>query len=150
MNEGGIRVPTIVTWPNKVKGNSQSDHPSTFYDFFATVSDIIGNPLTYKTDGISYLPTLIGKKQEPHDYLYWEFPSYGGQQAIRIDQWKGIKKELLKGPSNLHLYNLNDDPKELNDLADSHPQIINKMEVLMKKAHTKASIEKFNIPVLDE
>jgi arylsulfatase len=150
VNEGGIRVPTIVTWPNKVKGNSKSDHPSTFYDFFATVSDIIGNPLTYKTDGISYLPTLIGKKQETHNYLYWEFPSYGGQQAIRIDQWKGIKKELLKGPSNLHLYNLNDDPKELNDLADSHPQIINKMEVLMKKAHTKASIEKFNIPVLDE
>ena len=150
VNEGGIRVPTIVTWPNKVKGNSKSDHPSTFYDFFATVSDIIGNPLTYKTDGISYLPTLIGKKQETHDYLYWEFPSYGGQQAIRIDQWKGIKKELLKGPSNLHLYNLNDDPKELKDLADSYPQIINKMEVFMKQAHTKAFIEKFNIPVLDE
>ena len=150
VNEGGIRVPTIITWPNKIKSNSKSDHPSTFYDFFATVSDIIGQPLSTKTDGISYLPSLIGKKQIEHDYLYWEFPAYGGQQAIRIDQWKGIKKGLLKDPSDLHLYNLSDDPKELNNLANSYPEIVKKMEKFMKEAHTKASIEKFRIPILDK
>ncbi len=150
LNEGGIRVPTIVTWPKMINSGSKSDHPSTFYDFFATVSDIINKPLSNKTDGISYLPSLIGTKQIAHDYLYWEFPAYGGQQAIRIDQWKGIKKGLLKGSSNLHLYNLTDDPKELNNLADNYPDIVKKMERLLEEAHTKASIEKFRIPVLDE
>tara|TARA_S200000501_G_C20864988_1_gene761490 strand:- start:1134 stop:2654 length:1521 start_codon:yes stop_codon:yes gene_type:complete len=150
VNEGGIRVPTIVTWPSKIKGGTKSDHPSTFYDFFATVSDIIGKPMPNKTDGISYLPSLIGKKQIVHEYLYWEFPAYGGQQAIRINQWKGIKKNLLKGPSKLDLYNLKNDPKELNNIANKNPEIINRMERLLKQAHTKASIEKFNMPYLDE
>jgi len=150
VNEGGIRVPTIATWPKRIKSGSISDHPSAFYDFFATVSDIIGKPSFYHNDGISFYPTLIGEKQKKHDYLYWEFPSYGGQQAIRFNQWKGIKKELLKGPSKLQLYNLKKDPKEINNVATNYPEIVKKMERSMKEAHTKATIKKFNMPVLDE
>ena len=149
VNEGGIRVPTIATWPKRIKAGSKSDHPSTFYDYFATVCDIISEDSPYYTDGISYYPTLIGKKQKKHDYLYWEFPAYGGQQAIRINQWKGIKKNLLKGPSELELYNLEDDPKELNNLAANYPEVVQKMESSMKKAHKKPSIRKFIIPALD-
>ena len=150
LNEGGIRVPSIATWPNRIKAGSKSDHPSTLYDYFATVSDIIGQAPPYAIDGISYYPTLIGEEQEKHDYLYWEFPAYGGQQAIRMNQWKGIKKNLFKGPSKLQLYNLNDDPKELNDLASNYPEIVEKMEISMKEAHTEAEIQNFKIPVLDQ
>ena len=150
VNEGGIRVPTIVTWPTKIMPGTKSDHPSTFYDFFATVSDIIGNPLSNRTDGISYYPSLTGKEQKVHDYLYWEFPAYGGQQAIRIDKWKGIKRDLLKGPADLKLYDLYKDPKELNNVAVNHPDLVDKMEKLLKEAHTKATIQRFNIPVLDQ
>ena len=150
VNEGGIRVPTIVTWPKKIKSGTKSDHPCTFYDFFATVSDILGNPVYNKTDGLSYLPSLIGKEQKEHDYLYWEFPAYGGQQAIRINQWKGIKRDLFKGSSNLKLYDLSKDPKELNDVANLYPNVVDNMEKLLKQAHTKATIKTFNIPVLDQ
>ena len=90
LNEGGIRVPTIVTWPDVIASGSKSNHPSIFYDYLATVSDLVGISPPYKTDGISFLPTLKGKSQEKHKYLYWEFPSYGGQQAIRIDQWLSL------------------------------------------------------------
>ena len=91
LNEGGIRVPTIVTWPKVIPSGSESNHPSVFYDYLATVSDLVGVSPPYKTDGISFLPTLKGINQEKHKYLYWEFPSYGGQQAIRIDKWKGAE-----------------------------------------------------------
>ena len=150
VNEGGIRVPTFATWPKKIEAGTRSDHPSAFYDYFATVCDIIGAKPDYKIDGISYYPTLIGEQQEQHEFLYWEFPAATGQQAIRMNQWKGFKKQLFKGPAELELYNLDDDPKELNNLANQHPEIVEKMELLMQSAHTKASIKKFNIPILDQ
>ena len=150
VNEGGIRVPTIASWPKRIKAGSSSDHPCIFYDYFATVCDIIGAELHYKIDGKSYLPSLIGENQPENNFLYWEFPAYTGQQAVRMNQWKGFKKKLFSGPAKLQLYNLNTDPKELNDLADEHPEIVEKMELILKSAHTKASLEKFNIPVLDQ
>ncbi|MFL2628261.1 MAG: arylsulfatase [Candidatus Marisimplicoccus sp.] len=149
LNEGGIRVPTIVTWPDVIPSDSKSSHPSTFYDYLATVSDLLGESLPYKTDGISFLPTLKGKNQEKHKYLYWEFPSYGGQQAIRIDKWKGIKKGLFKGPSKLKLYNLSVDLKESNDVASEYPEIVVKMENMMKEAHKTPKMDIFKIPALE-
>ena len=149
LNEGGIRVPTIVSWPKVIPSGSESNHPSAFYDYLATVSDLVGLSPPYKTDGISFLPTLKGKNQEKHKYLYWEFPSYGGQQAIRVNNWKGIKKNLFKGPSKLQLYNLDEDPKELNDVALKYPEIVSKMEDFMKEAHTTPKKDIFIIPVLE-
>ena len=150
VNEGGIRVPTIASWPKKIKAGSKSDHPCVFYDYFATVCDVIGTKLDFKIDGKSYLPALLGEEQKKHDYLYWEFPAYTGQQAIRVNNWKGYKKQLFEGPSKLRLFNIKDDPKELNDLSSNYPDVVKKLESFMKSAHTKATIEKFNIPVLDK
>lgn len=150
VNEGGIRVPTIATWPAKIKASTKSSHPSTFYDFYATVCDILNVEPPYAIDGISYYPTLIDKPQEKHEYLYWEFPSYTGQQAIRMGSWKGFKKDLFKGKSDLQLYDLSNDPKELNDLAAEYPEIVQKMENFMDQAHTTASQQNFRIPVLEE
>ncbi len=149
LNEGGIRVPTIVTWPKVIPSGSESNHPSVFYDYLATVSDLVGVSPPYKTDGISFLPTLKGINQEKHKYLYWEFPSYGGQQAIRIDKWKGIRKGLFKGLTKLKLYNLNLDSKELNDVASEYPEIVEKMENFMKEAHKTPKMDIFKIPVLE-
>ena len=95
VNEGGIRVPTIVTWPKKIKPGTYSDHPSTFYDYFATISDIINKELPYSIDGISYYPTLIDEKQDKHDYgrvpLSYLFrdswDQYGLADAAEGDQW---------------------------------------------------------------
>ena len=149
LNEGGIRVPAIVTWPKVISAGSESNHPSIFYDYLATISDLVGVTPPYKTDGISFLPTLKGKTQKKHKFLYWEFPSYGGQQAIRINKWKGIKKGLIKGQSKLKLYNLSLDPKELNDVASEFPEIVAKMENMMKDAHKTPKMDIFKIPALE-
>ena len=149
VNEGGIRVPTIATWPYKINGGRLSDHPSTFYDYYATVCEILGVKPPYPIDGISYYPSLIEKPQKKHDYLYWEFPAYGGQQAVRMDNWKGIKKNLFKGSTPLALYDLSTDLKEQNDLAAQYPEIVQKIENFMDQAHTTPEQEKFRIPVLE-
>ena len=150
VNEGGIRVPTIATWPAKIKPGTQSDHPSTFYDYFATVCDILNLKTPYPIDGISYYPTLIEKPQPQHEYLYWEFPAYTGQQAIRMGKWKGIKKNLFIGEAPLALYDLSTDPKEQHDLAEDQPEIVQKMETYLEQAHSTAKLEKFQIPILDQ
>ena len=103
----------------------------------------------YPLDGISYYPLINGEIQKEHDYLYWEFPSYGGQQAIRINQWKGIRKNLFKGNKKIKLYNLDNDKLEINDLSDKYPDIINQMEKYMKKARTEPSNSNFKIPIFD-
>jgi len=132
--EGGLRVPMIVRWPGKVKANSMSNHISYFPDFFITLSDIAGVSSKHETDGVSFMPEILGNEgQQDHEFLYWEFPSYGGQQAIRYGKWKGVRKGLFKDLSApLELYDLENDIGETTDLADQHPEIINTMDSLMK------------------
>ena len=104
----------------------------------------------YKIDGLSYYPTLTEKPQKAHDYLYWEFAGYKGQQAIRIGSWKGYKKNLNIDNVDLQLYDLSKDPKELNDLAAEYPKIVKKMKNFMDQAHTTPAIKRFIIPVLEK
>ena len=135
--------------PSKIKEGSSTNHISVFYDFFQTACDVAQIENKFKTDGVSYYPTLIGKKQIKHKYLYWEYPASGGLQAIRIGNWKGIKRDLFKRKSKIELYNLLEDPKELNDLADEFPQIVTKMENFLKEAHTTPYLDNFIIPLLE-
>jgi arylsulfatase A-like enzyme len=69
--EGGIRVPFIARWKGKIEAGSYTDHISAFWDFLPTVCELAGIQPKAETTGISYLPTLIGDKenQENHDYF---------------------------------------------------------------------------------
>ena len=75
--EGGIRVPLIAYWENKIRPNSLSYHISGFQDIISTFSEVIGYEITEELDGISFLPTLISKEQQKHEYLNWEFQLSG-------------------------------------------------------------------------
>jgi arylsulfatase A-like enzyme len=77
--EGGIRVPMIVWWPEKISSGSESNHVSAFWDVLPTVADIIDAEAPDGIDGISFLPTLVNEPQPEHDYLYWEFHERGGR-----------------------------------------------------------------------
>jgi arylsulfatase len=61
-----------------------------------TLCEIAGAGIPEQTDGLSFLPVLLVKRQEEHDYLYWEFPEYGGQQAVIIGKYKAQRKGMLK------------------------------------------------------
>jgi len=149
--EGGIRVPMIASWPNKIQKGSRSNHISAHYDMLATFGDVAGYE-TKDTDGISMLPTLLSKEnQEVHDFMYWEFPSYGGQIAIRMGDWKLMRQNLKnKEEPTLELYNLKDDPTETTNLASSHPEVVQKAVAVFKKERETPEMEIFKIPLLQK
>ncbi len=151
LNEGGIRVPMIAHWPGKIKKGSETKLLSAQYDVVPTLCEIIGTTPPPDIDGISFLPTLLGQdKQKKHDFLYWEFPAYGGQQAVRMGKWKGLRKNIFKDSLQVHLYNLEEDIQELNDVANQHPEIVQKIETIFKNEHIPSENENFKMVQLGD
>lgn len=75
------------------------------------------NHIPKDADGISFARTLLGVKQPDRPFLYREFPGYGGQIAVIMNQWKGIKQKMNQGKNQLELYDLSTDPMETTDVA---------------------------------
>ena len=134
--EGGIRVPMAVRWPGRIKAGSVSDQPWAFWDFPATAAEIAGVKPPRGGDGISVLPTLLGKTQtNQHDFFYWEIHEHGSKQAVRTGDWKAVRLEPGKA---LELYNLKLDPGEAKNLASEHPEVIAKIEARLRTARTES------------
>ncbi len=143
--EGGIRMPMVARWPGKIKPNSETNLVAAHYDILATLLEI-GKAPAVPSDGISILPTLLGKskKQTSHEYLYWEYAEKGGQVAIRLGKWKGVKVNLIKNPKNKwELYDLVADESEKKDVAAQHPDILSQFDAIVKKEHKPSHIPKW-------
>lgn len=144
LHEGGIRVPAIFTWPKKIAPNTETNHICSFQDVMPTFAEIAKGKCP-QTDGISFLPTLLGEKdkQMTHPFLYWEFPDLDGERAIRWGKWKGLLKDIKKGNTKMLLFNLDNDIKEEHDVADKHPDVVKKMEEMMKQSTVPAENKRF-------
>lgn len=150
LHEGGIRVPMIASWPGHISPDSESDHLSAFWDLLPTLCEAAGATVPEDLDGISYLPELLGAdEQEKHPHLYWEFPASGGQQAVRMDQWKAIRLNIRQGNMELELYNLEEDLQEQHNVAGEHPDIVRNMEEIMEQEHISPELERFRMETLD-
>ncbi len=144
--EGGIRVPMVVRWPKRIKPGTTSDLPAAHYDLPATLAEIAGTTFDSRSDGISIIPTLLGNgnQQKKHDFLFWDFAGYGGQIAVRMGQWKGIKRNIRKNPdATLKLYNLTNDIGEKNNVAKKHHDIVKQIESIMLNERTRPRLKKF-------
>jgi arylsulfatase A-like enzyme len=133
--DGGVRVPMIAWWPGKVMAGKTSDHLSAFWDFLPSCSELAGIQGPETTNGISFVPTLLGREseQEKHEYLYWEFTEQGGKQALLKDNWKlvyFIKNEQYE------LYDLRKDKEEKINLINDNPLIFEELKGKMTHART--------------
>ncbi|HVX85926.1 MAG TPA: arylsulfatase [Phycisphaerae bacterium] len=140
MYEGGIRVPLMADWPGHIKPGTVSHLPIAFWDFFATMGDLTGCKVPANTDGISFLPELLGHhaQQKEHEFLYWEFHERGFEQAVRYNApdgtaWKAVKHSFT-GP--MELYDLNTDIGETKNIAADHPDIVATINDYLKTART--------------
>jgi len=133
--EGGIRAPMIARWPGRIEAGSRSDHISAFWDVLPTVAELAGVEPPADIDGISMLPALLGKPQRKHEYLYWEFHEGSSKQAIRMDRWKAVRR----APSReIELYDLETDLGEEHDVAGEHPDVIARVEKILRSVRTDA------------
>ncbi len=142
MHEGGIRVPMIARWPGTIEAGTVTDHPSAFWDYLPTACEIAGVEPPPGIDGISYLPTLLGKnaEQKKHEYLYWASSEGATSVGIRRGNWKLVKYRAGKkkagedpAPDDWRLYDLSVDIGEANDLSADHPGRVEEMLAMVRK-----------------
>lgn len=144
MHEGGIRVPFIARWPGRIEAGSESNHPSAFWDFLPTVCEIAGVEAPADTDGVSYLPTLLGKEgQKRHEYLFWASSEGDTAIGMRMGDWKLVqyrekkskqgKKGEVSAENLWRLYDLSQDIGEKTDISNDHPEVVEKMKSLLER-----------------
>jgi arylsulfatase A len=144
--EGGHRMPFIVSWPNKIKANSVSQHLTVQTNLMATLADIIDEsiPSGVGKDSVSILPTLLGKdaKQVPELVVH---QSSKNMMAIRAGDWKLIlglgsggftqprfAKQIKGGPAG-QLFNLAEDPSETTNVYLKYPKIVSRLKKTLKR-----------------
>jgi arylsulfatase len=140
LHEGGMRVPFIVRWPGHTPAGATCDEIVAFPDMLPTICDLLGVAAP-KCDGTSLRALFEGKPMPaPHPPLTYDFPEYGGQQAVIDGKWKLIRKELRKaGPNKLpawELYDLAADRNETTDLAAQKPDEVKRLDAIFKSQLT--------------
>jgi arylsulfatase A-like enzyme len=147
--EAGTRVPLIVYWANKIKPHTVSGALFSQIDLMASFADMlqVKLPPDEFTDSRNYFSTLTGKNNISRDYNI-EQPANEANLAIVKNGWKyitpGNGPALMKAVNietgyskEEQLYNLKDDPKELNNLAPKMPEKLKELKALLEK--TKAA-----------
>ncbi|MBK8978053.1 MAG: arylsulfatase [Planctomycetes bacterium] len=131
--EGGIRVPMIARWPGRVAAGAVTGHVCAFQDVMPTLAELSGARVPDGCDGISFLPTLLGRpgEQRAHDHLTFEFHEYGGQKAVRIGRYKGVMVNIHRGGDRIELYDLDTDLGETRDVAAEHPDVVAQVRAIM-------------------
>jgi arylsulfatase A-like enzyme len=137
MYEGGLRVPGIARWPGKIKAGSTTDRIALSMDIYATSCEVAGVEAPKTIDGVSFLPSLLGKPQPdgPRD-LYFVRREGGIQYCGKtIEAYiRGDWKLVLDSPfAPIELYNLKNDPQETTDLAAKNKRTLMELSAGLRK-----------------
>ena len=128
--EGGVHVPLVFRWKDKIPSGKKTKQLVSNYDLVSTFADMLGVDLQVKKDGVSFLSVLKGdcEKLPFNRYVYLNSPV--GPAVISSDGWKMVfnkKKKIYR------LYYLPDDPKEMKDLSGMKPEVEKQMMDEIKK-----------------
>lgn len=125
--EGGVRVPFIIRWPEKVKaGHVDSFNVGSFIDWLPTLCSLAGiDALPTGLDGEDISDMWLGATRKRKAPLFWKTSATGGAPSMREGQWKLHLSRKQKGGDQL--YNLLSDPSESKNVIDDFPEIATRM-----------------------
>lgn len=136
--DGGIHMPFLASWPSVIEPGQRTNYLAAFWDIKATLAEVAGAKPEKEGDGISFLPTILGKpEQAQHELLYWEFNERKGPiQAIVSDHWKLIR---YVENDRYELFDLEKDPGELNNVHSENPDWFEKLKGQLLAERTESS-----------
>ena len=143
--EGGIRVPYIAWWPNRIKAGV-CEEPTAFQDFMPTACELAGIKPPTNIDGISMVPLFFDNAEAfvGHKMMYWEFIRMGGKtqgsRQAALDVQNNIKAIRYGTQGDIELYFLNKDIAEENNLSEKYPEISLKMRNYMDTVRTESEL----------
>jgi len=152
--EGGIRVPYIFKWKNKIKAGSKSTEPIIHVDIYPTLLGLTNTnkPKEYVLDGEDVSSILLGKETETkRDALVWEYTNYArwndkknefASEWVNVIQMGGFKMTEVVESNTFYLYNLEKDPYETKEVSKENPQIILKLKARLEKWKQETGYEK--------
>src|SRR5690606_35214304 len=124
--EGGIRVPFLVQWKERLPAGREYAHPVLSTDLFATACAAAGveTPEKQRADSVNLLPYLRGDRDgSPHETPSWRM---GTQAALRHGDWKLVRNTRGR-ESAFELYDLKEDLSEQRNLAEQRPEIVKQL-----------------------
>lgn len=134
--EGGIRVPMIARLPGKIPAGTVNATPGYFADWFPTLCEAANVTIPSGLDGQSLWPVLSGKIENlaERSPMIWVFPEYGGQVALRIGDFKILRRGLsTKSPGEWEVYDLGKDRSESTNIASSRPALVASAIEILKR-----------------
>jgi arylsulfatase A-like enzyme len=135
--EGGMRMPTLISWPNLIKPNLVIENPSISYDFLPTFAQAAGLTTPVKVNGVSLISQLTGKGKINKSLIYTEYfekgvtpdfvefdKSHQGRrrnqmQMIRVGDTLGVRYSIKSADDDFEIYNIKNDKQQANNLAKS-------------------------------
>ncbi len=137
--EGGVHTPMIAFWPKgiKLKKGSIIKNVGHVMDFMPTFTEAAGAhyPDSFENNdivpiqGISLLPVFKGDTRKGHDALFNE---HFGAKYVRSGDWKLVARST-KNDGGWHLFNIKEDPTEINDVSKNNPEKVNELEALWQE-----------------
>ncbi|MEZ6125297.1 MAG: sulfatase [Planctomycetaceae bacterium] len=149
MFEGGCRESCVMWWPGKIPAGTQCSEPAMTIDVLPTVASLIGAELPkHRIDGKNIWPLMSGESGavSPHEAYYFY---YGRKlEAIRSGQWKlhfphsyrtlagrpggkdGLPANYQQATIGLELFDLHHDISETTNVADQHPDVVQRLSAL--------------------
>ena len=137
--EGGIRVPAFVNWPGRLEA-TRVDGAIHVVDWFPTFASLLNfAPAKLpRFDGVDIWPVIQGKQKPDPRSLYWSWNSKINRWAVRNGDWKLVKYGVGE-PSidDWQLFNLDDDPREAQDVSEQYPDELKKLHREFKQQRTR-------------